>query len=127
MILVGYLKGVGFMIMYMGLVALGCGSYLLLELLHMWRQRAAPGLRFFVLAGLVGGGSFLLLSDTKAMCGLCAKVGGWVMEGMWYYAADISMAFLAKYVLSSRVATEALPPSSVEMGSVRYEPLRFQP
>lgn len=58
---------VSFWIVYVGAIAFGCGSFLLMQVYKIVRTRSAPGIGWLVLGGLVGGGCALGTVPTNTL------------------------------------------------------------
>jgi len=97
-----YIQGVNFEIVYVLLIAVGCGGYLLMQLLRMYIQDDARGIGWFLLAGTAGALTFAPVAIPQLSCILCEIFGGWIVEGQWYYGADIVMFLVCKYILATR-------------------------
>lgn len=88
----------GFFIMYMVVVAIGCGTWVFVQLYLVIRDRDWSSLKWFFLAGSNGGLGFYTLMSSRAQRWLCETYGcHWGTNFIWFLMTDTAMYFIYRY------------------------------
>ena len=85
-------------ILYMGIIAVGCGSWVLIQFfLIIWHENW-KGFKYLFLAALSGGIGFFPLIDSKAQNYLCESFGcHWNAQTLWFIMTDVAIYFIYRY------------------------------
>jgi hypothetical protein len=107
LILYGWLKTFfggwngGFMVMYMGVVLLGCGSWVFVQLAIVIIDKDWKSFRYLLYCSFAGGFGFFSLLDYKLQVYLCENLSCWFgTEFIWFLVTDISIYWIYKFYVT---------------------------
>lgn len=110
----------GFLILYLGIIMVGCGSYCITQVYSLYKMGRWEGSGWLGVAGLAGGvGVAAIFTNTW----LCTNVSPYLSgEFVWFLLSDVAMWGILNYFLNHQVA---LTPTK-EKDQVTYNKLTSQ-
>jgi hypothetical protein len=88
----------GFLVMYLGIVGVGCGSWCFIQVWIMIRKRDFKGLGYFLIAGFSGLVGLVSVADQGIDQFFCENFGClFAQQFLWFLVTDIAMFCIYKY------------------------------
>lgn len=85
----------GFTIMYLGVVAITCGSWVVIQIALMVISKNCKGLKYFFLAAFTGGFGFCSLMNAKLNAWMCETFTCYFgSEFIWFFVTDTAIYFI---------------------------------
>jgi len=89
---------IGFLIMYMLVVAVGCGSWVMIQLYLVFWKGDYRGFQYAVYATIAGAFGFFSLLDSKIDIFLCEHLGCHFSGNFWWFlVTDICIYYIYRY------------------------------
>lgn len=117
---------IGFLILYMGIVGIGCGSWVIIQMiLTIWTQDW-KSFKYLVYAGVSGGFGFFSIMDTKLYLYLCEHFScHFNTQFIWFLVTDIAIYYIylyyitrASFLKSQEQQKEVIPSQAASMEMV---------
>eukprot|EP00761_Pharyngomonas_kirbyi_P009331 gb/GECH01009347.1/.p1 GENE.gb/GECH01009347.1/~~gb/GECH01009347.1/.p1 ORF type:complete len:301 (+),score=57.59 gb/GECH01009347.1/:1-903(+) len=91
----------GFLVMYIGVVMVGCGTYLLTQLKYIISHFSMGTIEYLSLGGLAGIIGMFAMLRSQDICQLLGEKWGTLIGGdfWWFFMSDVAMYFLYRYVM----------------------------
>mmetsp|Transcript_8754 Transcript_8754/g.9477 ORF Transcript_8754/g.9477 Transcript_8754/m.9477 type:complete len:283 (+) Transcript_8754:49-897(+) len=100
--------GKAFEWLYFGCVGIGCGSWVVVQILLVIHRRSLKGTGWLLLGALVGGFGFLAVKEAKINMFLCKLLDCYLAgDFVWFLATPIAIYFIYRYVLEVQPKTQA--------------------
>lgn len=108
----------GMIILYLGVVAIGCGTWVIIQIALLIFSKNYRGVQYLLLGSFAGGFGLLSIMEGKWMIWLCEHLSCYFgTDFIWFIVTDIAIYFIYKYYVARHTISPSVP--EVEMSGER--------